>query len=184
MPTFSLESIEVGSQLYLTAAPGIEIGTCLSGGHFRDTVEQGIVTDHSSILEIAWELVRMREFPSRPCRFDALFLWPDEVRARAWHYRQGIFESETSSQRGLYQVEVERICRIWAADMNLISYIRDSRVFVFFNKLLLNHFIHLISFFGGESPIGVKSQGDLLGYITRPLVSFTISLVDCRQVDP
>ena len=126
MPKFSLESIDVGSHLYLTAAPGIEIGTRLNGGHFRDTVEQGVVTDHSSILEIAWELVRVREFPSRPCRFDALFLWPDEVRARAWHYRQGIFDSETSSQRGLYQVEVERICQIWAADMNLISYIRDG----------------------------------------------------------
>ena len=126
MPTFSLESIDVGSHLYLTAAPGIEIGTRLNGGHFRDTVEQGVVTDHSSTLEIAWELVRMREFPSRPCRFDALFLWPDEVRARGWHYRQGFFDSETSSQRGLYQVEVERICRIWAADMNLISYIRDG----------------------------------------------------------
>ena len=126
MPTFPLVSIGVGSQLYLTAAPGIEIGTRLNGGHFRDTVEQGVVTDHGSILEIAWELVRMREFPSRPCRFDALFLWPDEVRARGWHYRQGFFDSETSSQRGLYQVEVERICRIWAADMNLISYIRDG----------------------------------------------------------
>ncbi len=126
MPTFSLGSIKVGSQLYLTAAPDIEIGTRLSGGHFGDTVEQGVVTDHSSILEITWELVRMREFPSRPCRFDALFLWPDEVRARGWHYRQGFFDSETSSQRGLYQVEVERICRIWAADMNLISYIRDG----------------------------------------------------------
>ena len=68
----------------------------------------------------------MREFPSRPCRFDALFLWPDEASARGWHYRQGFFDSETSSQRGLYQVEVERICRIWAADMNLISYIRDG----------------------------------------------------------
>ena len=67
MPKFSLESIDVGSHLYLTAAPGIEIGTRLRGGHFRDTVEQGVVTDHSSILEIAWELVRMREFPSRPC---------------------------------------------------------------------------------------------------------------------
>ena len=84
------------------------------------------MTDHGSILEIAWELVRMREFPSRPCRFDALFLWPDEASARGWHYRQGFFDSETSSQRGLYQVEVERICRIWAADMNLISYIRDG----------------------------------------------------------
>ena len=62
MPTFPLESIGVGSQLYLTAAPGIEIGTRLNGGHFRDTVEQGVVTDHGSILEIAWELVRMREF--------------------------------------------------------------------------------------------------------------------------
>lgn len=125
MPTFPLESIGVGSQLY-TAAPGIEIGTRLNGGHFRDTVEQGVVTDHGSILEIAWELVRMREFPSRPCRFDALFLWPDEVRARGWHYRQGFFDSETSSQRGLYQIEVERICQIWATDMHLISYIRDG----------------------------------------------------------
>ncbi len=126
MPSFSLESIEVGSHLYLTAAPGIEIGTRLNGGHFRDTVEQGVVTDHSSILEIAWELVRMREFPSRPCRFDAIFLWRDEASARGWHYRQGFFDSETSSQRGLYQVEVERICQIWAADMNLISYIHDG----------------------------------------------------------
>ncbi len=33
MPPFYLESIEVGSPLYLTAAPGIEVGTRLRGGH-------------------------------------------------------------------------------------------------------------------------------------------------------
>ena len=31
------------------SAPGIEVGTRLRGGHFRDTVEQGVVTDHSSM---------------------------------------------------------------------------------------------------------------------------------------
>ena len=126
MPTISLDSIEVASHLYLTAAPGLEVGTGLHGGHFRNTVEQVVATDHQSVLELVWELVRAHEFPSRPCRFDALFLWQDEAHARAWHYRQSILGPETGSERGLYQVEVERISRVWAADMNLISYIGDG----------------------------------------------------------
>ena len=135
MSKFSLESIDIGCHLYLTAAPGIKAGTRLEGGHFRNTIEQGICqllekgnvsTDCSSLLEMVWELVRVREFPSRPCRFDALFLWPDEATARAWHYRKGIFEDATNSHPGLYKVEVERVCQIWAADMDLISYIRDG----------------------------------------------------------
>ena len=135
MSKFSLESIGIGCYLYLTAAPDIKVGARLSGGHFRNTVGQGICqllkngnvsTDQSSLQEIVWELVRVREFPSRPCRFDALFLWPDETSARAWHYRHSIVKSATGSQRGLYKVEVEDVCQIWAADMNLISYIRDG----------------------------------------------------------
>ena len=124
MHPFSLDSIEVGSHLYLTAAPGIGVGTRLHGGHFRKAVEEGVATDH--ILELVWELVRAQEFPSRPSRFDVLFLWQSEAHARAWHYRQTILGPETGSERGLYQVEVERISRIWAADMNLISYIDEG----------------------------------------------------------
>ena len=104
MPKLSLESIDVGSDLYLTAAPGIEVGTRLRGGHFRDTVEQGVVTDHGSILEIAWELVRLREFPSRPCRFDALFLWPDEVRAR-----HGITDKAFSSPKQAHSADCTKL---------------------------------------------------------------------------
>ena len=126
MPAFSPESIEVGSHLYLTAAPGIEVGTRLRGGHFRKAVEKGIATDHASILDLVWELVRAREFPSRPCRFDVLFLWQGEAHARAWHHHQDILGPETGSRRGLYEVEVERISRIWAADMDLISYIGEG----------------------------------------------------------
>ncbi len=126
MPPFSLESIEVGSRLYLTAAPGLQVGTRLRGGHFRKAVEEGAATDHGSILETVWELVRAQEFPSRPCRFDALFLWQDEAHARAWHHRQTILGPETGSERGLYQVEVEGVGRIWAADMDLISYIGEG----------------------------------------------------------
>ena len=73
-----------------------------------------------------WELVRAREFPSRPCRFDVLFLWQGEAHARAWHHHQDILGPETGSRRGLYEVEVERISRIWAADMDLISYIGEG----------------------------------------------------------
>ena len=126
MPPFSLDSIQVGSHLYLTAAPGIDVGTRLRGGHFRKAVEEGAATDHGSILELVWEQVRAHEFPARPSRFDVLFLWQDEAHARAWHHRQSILGPETVSERGLYQVEMERICRIWAADMNLISYIGEG----------------------------------------------------------
>ena len=126
MSAFPLESIDVGSHLYLTAAPGIEVGTRLRGGHFRHTVEEGIATDHTSILDLVWELVRAREFPSRPSRLDVLFLWPGEAHARAWHHHQDILGPGTGSRRGLYEVEVERISRIWAADMDLISYIGDG----------------------------------------------------------
>ena len=49
-----------------------------------------------------------------------------EAHARAWHHGQTILGPETGSERGLYQVEVERIARIWAADMNLISYIGEG----------------------------------------------------------
>lgn len=126
MPAFPLESIEVGSHLYLTAAPGIEVGTRLRGGHFRHTVEEGIATDQHSILELVWELVRAREFPARPSRLDVLFLWQGEAHARAWHHRQDILGPGTGSRRGLYEVEVEQVSRIWAADMDLISYIGDG----------------------------------------------------------
>ena len=126
MSPFSLDSIQVRSRLYLTAAPGLQAGTRLRGGHFRKAVEEGAATDHGSILELVWELVRASEFPSRPCRFDVLFLWQGEAHARAWHHRQTILGPETGSERGLYQVEVEGISRIWAADMNLISYIGEG----------------------------------------------------------
>ena len=133
-------SIGVGSTLFLTAARNLTVGDELVGGEFgkrvaRETSATGVpysaalLGTHGiqALLELIWEVVRAREFSERPSRFDSLFLWHDEAEARAWHYRQHVIH--TSSQEvkvGLYEVEVRQVDRIWAANMNLISYLNDG----------------------------------------------------------
>lgn len=127
-----LGNIGVGSHLFLTAIPGHQLGDRLTGGHWRQKLGQQEIGEHPAqclvnglvLLELTWEVVRARDFPTKPSRFDALFLWADEAEARAWFYRQYMVRpQENGFIAGLYEVEVERCHRTFAANMNLISYI-------------------------------------------------------------
>ena len=141
-------TIGVGTRLLLTAAPNLEIGARLTSGHWREQVVNWPVArseadgrfvlerlGHQALLEVVWEMVRLREFPDRPSRLDSLFLWSNEEEARAWHYRQHILPPPDSPQpgrlkttgvAGLYEVEVVACRRSCIANMNLISYLNDS----------------------------------------------------------
>ena len=141
-------TIGVGTRLFLTAAPNLEIGARLTSGHWRKQVVNWPVTrseadgrfvlerlGHQALLEVVWEMVRLREFPDRPRRLDSLFLWSNEEEARAWHYRQHILPPPDSPQpgrlkttgvAGLYEVEVVACRRACIANMNLVSYLNDG----------------------------------------------------------
>ncbi len=133
-------SIGVGSTLFLTAAPNLTEGDELAGGQFgkrlaRETsatcvpYSSALLGTHGvqALLELIWEVVRVREFSERPSRFDSLFLWHDEAEVRAWHYRQHVIHTSPEEVKvGLYEVEVRQIDKIWAGDMNLISYLNDG----------------------------------------------------------
>ena len=133
-------SIGVGSTLFLTAAPNLTEGDELAGGQFgkrlaRETsatcvpYSSALLGTHGvqALLELIWEVVRAREFSERPSRFDSLFLWHDEAEVRAWHYRQHVIHTSPEEVKvGLYEVEVRQIDKIWAGDMNLISYLNDG----------------------------------------------------------
>ena len=123
----------IGSTLYLTAAPDLLAGTEITSGYWRGEVSSWTLARSGSggqqeltpeathvLLELAWEMVRLQQFPDRPRRLDSLFLWADEVAARAWHYRKHTLRAATA---GLYEVEVLICERVFAADMDLISYI-------------------------------------------------------------
>ena len=69
-------------------------------------------------MELAWETVRLREFPDRPSRLDSLFLWETEERARA-------FFSRRTWPTGLYEVEVLDCRRVFVANMDLISHFAE-----------------------------------------------------------
>jgi hypothetical protein len=71
------------------------------------------------MLELAWEVVRLHEFPNRPSRLDCLFLWKKEEVARDFHSRR-------PWPTGLYEVEVVECSRVFVANMGLISYFEDS----------------------------------------------------------
>ena len=72
----------------------------------------------SVLLEVAWETVRLREFPYRPSRFDCLYLWTDESIARRFNSKRADAE--------LYEVEIVDCSRVFAANMDLISYFEES----------------------------------------------------------
>jgi hypothetical protein len=68
----------------------------------------------SMLLELGWEMVRCREFPERPSRWDCLFLWQQEVQARRFHrYRPW--------PTSLYEVKIIECNRVFVANMDLIS---------------------------------------------------------------
>jgi hypothetical protein len=120
----------IGTRLYGTAAPGLAAGTPLSPGEFgRRQLERVVVRvvpeaprvisdpvwAAPTLLEMAWEIVRLREFPELPSRLNCLFFWMDEGAARRFH-------SNRPWPAELYEVEVVECARICLADMNLISY--------------------------------------------------------------
>ena len=141
-------TIGVGTRLFLTAAPDLEIGARLTSGHWREQVANWTVARSEAgerfvleplgpmaLLEVVWEMVRLREFPDRPSRLDSRFLWSDEEEARAWHYRKHILPRPDSPQAdrptttgvaGLYEVEVVACRRTCIANMSLISYLNDG----------------------------------------------------------
>ena len=141
-------TICIGTRLFLTAAPDLAVGARLTSGHWRKQVVNWPVArseadgrfvlerlGHQALLEVVWEMVRLREFPDRPSRLDSLFLWSNEEEARAWHYRQHILPPPDSPQpgrlkttgvAGLYEVEVVACRRACIANMNLISYLNDD----------------------------------------------------------
>lgn len=132
----SLDSIGIGPILYLTAAPNLAPGSELASGHWSGELSGWALARsdakgcldltqeaHHVLLELTWEMVRLREFSHRPSHLDALFLWPDEGAARAWHYRK---HHLNGSGAGLYEVTVSGCERAFAADMNLISYLEPG----------------------------------------------------------
>ena len=141
-------TIGVGTRLFLTAAPDLEVGARLTSGHWREQVVnwavarsatdgQFVLEPHGpmALLEVVWEMVRLRELPDRPSRLDSLFLWSNEEKARAWHYRQHILpppdsphadRPTTAGIAGLYEVEVVACRRACIANMGLISYLNDG----------------------------------------------------------
>ena len=141
-------TVGVGTRLFLTAAPDLEIGARLTSGHWRGQVVNWPVArreadrqfvleplGHQALLEVVWEMVRLREFPDRPGRLDSLFLWSNEEQARAWNYHQHILPPPDSSHAdrttttgiaGLYVVEVVACRRSCLANMGLISYLNDG----------------------------------------------------------
>jgi hypothetical protein len=125
--------IDVGSHLFLTAAPDLPLGSRLSPGHWLPHVESMVVARRAPgdeliwepdlahiLLELACETTRGREFPHLPSRLDCLFLWADESEARFWHYRKHVRQGSTA---GLYEVEVVACDRAAALDHNLVSYL-------------------------------------------------------------
>jgi hypothetical protein len=121
-------------RLYGTAAPCLAAGTLLSLGEFgRRQLERVIVRvvpeaprvipdplwAGPALLEMAWEIVRLTEFPELPSRLNCMFFWMDEGAARGFHSRR-------PWPAGLYEVEVVDCARICLADMNLISYFEEN----------------------------------------------------------
>src|SRR5689334_8717958 len=97
MPLTSQRSeIRPGSRLFCTAAPDLAPRTPRTPGEFGGGLLDRVVlqTEDGQItapepgwtgvvmLELAWETVRLREYPDRPGRLDCLFLWETEPKAR------------------------------------------------------------------------------------------------------
>ncbi len=123
-----------GSLLFWSAKSGLSPGTLVKPGNFQDhLIRQTLIEVQTSpltvtipdaastgsvLLEVAWETVRLREFPYRPSRFDCLFLWTDERVARRFNSKRADTE--------LYEVEIVDCSRVFAANMDLISYFEES----------------------------------------------------------
>jgi Protein of unknown function (DUF2441) len=131
-----VHSIDVGSRLFLASAPDLAVGLQFSPGDWRRRIESWILARRGqdggllwqseathAVLELAWETVRLREYPERPSRFDCIFLWASEDAARHWHYRREVLGGIVA---GLYEVEVVTCERVFLADLNLISYFEDA----------------------------------------------------------
>jgi hypothetical protein len=127
--------ISLGTRLFCTAACNLTPNTILEPGTFQQQVfdrlviqvqtnpTQVIVPDAawtgSIMSELAWEVIRLWEFPHRPSRLDCLFFWQGEEKARSFHSRR-------PWPTGLYEVEVIGCSRVFVADMNLISYFEKA----------------------------------------------------------
>ena len=123
-----------GTLLFWSAKSGLSSGTLVKPGNFQDhLMRQPLIEVQTSpltvtipdaastgsvLLEVAWETVRLREFPYRPSRFDCLFLWTDERAARRFNSKRAGVE--------LYEVEIVDCSRVFAANMDLISYFEES----------------------------------------------------------
>lgn len=110
--------------MFCTAAPNLALGTLLLPGEFgRRQAERVLYTKAGvdpawagvALMEMTWEVVRLREFPERPSRLSCLFLWENEAQARDFYSRR-------PWPAGLYEVQVEQCARVLVADMDLISY--------------------------------------------------------------
>lgn len=122
-----------GTHLYWSAKSGLRSGAVVGPGDFRSRlIRQVLIEVHTDslavtvpdaaemgrvMMELAWETVRLREFPQRPSRFDCLFLWPKASAARRFDSHREACE--------LYDVEIRECSRAFAADMNLISYFEE-----------------------------------------------------------
>ena len=129
------DHIGVGSRLFCTAAPSLDVGVSLKPGDFqqrlmavqvlavevkpiRILVPNPAMTGHA-LQELAWETVRANEFPDRPSRLSCLFFWRTEGQARDFHSRR-------PWPTGLYEAEVTRCDSVFVADMNRISYFEKA----------------------------------------------------------
>ena len=122
-----------GTHLLWSAKSGLRSGAVVRPGDFQTHLMRQILievqTDSLAVtvpnaaetgrvmMELAWETVRLREFPHRPSRFDCLFLWPEASAARRFDSHREACE--------LYDIEILECSRAFAADMNLISYFEE-----------------------------------------------------------
>ena len=122
-----------GTHLFWSAKSGLRSGAVVKPGDFQTHLMRQILievqTDSLTVtvpnatetsrvmMELAWETVRLREFPQRPSRFDCLFLWPEASAGRR-------FDSHREECE-LYDVEILKCARVFAANMSLISYFEE-----------------------------------------------------------
>lgn len=128
------DDIGPGTRLFWSAKSGLRSGTVVRPGDFQTRLMRQVLIEVQKdslavtvpntaatgrvMMELAWETVRLREFPHRPSRFDCLFLWPEASAARRFDSHREACE--------LYDVEILECSRAFAADMNLISYFEAS----------------------------------------------------------
>lgn len=116
--------IPIGTRLYCTASLNLAPGSDLTPGKFARRLFQQVVytgtgpvpgvTDHM-LMDMVWEVIRLREFPQHPSRWECLYLWQMESQARHFH-------SHRPWPTDLYEVEVVECRRALVANMDLVSY--------------------------------------------------------------